>query len=111
MAERSKEKKVGLASAEADLRDPQSSFLHAKKSPVCFRLFSNVSIVSLPFSFVTEDEVLLCVKDISHFLMQDIAFLSGKQTFSYIKIRYMFESINKVNLVLLIGGYIIFIFQ
>lgn len=87
MAERSKEKKVGLASVDADLRDPQSSFLHAKKSPVCFWLFSNVPIVSLPFSFVTEDEVLLCVKDVSHFLMQDIAFLSGKQTFSYIKIR------------------------
>ncbi|XP_059739687.1 protein enabled homolog [Bos taurus] len=60
---------------------------------------------------VAKDEVLLCVKDVSHFLMQDIAFLSGKQTFSYIKIRQMFESISKVNLVLLIGGYIIFIFQ
>ena len=110
MAERSKDK-VGLASAEADLRNPQSSFLHAKKYPVRFWLFFNVTIVSLPFSFSIEDEVLLCVKDVSHFLMQDIAFLSGKQTFSYIKIRQMFESISKVNLVLLIGGYIIFIFQ
>ncbi|XP_073918787.1 proto-oncogene DBL isoform X3 [Castor canadensis] len=31
----------------------------------------------LQAAFVAETELLLCVKDISHFLMQDIAFLSG----------------------------------
>ena len=83
MAERNKEK-VSSASGDADLRDPQSSFRHDEKSCVRFWLSSNVPAVSLPFSFVIETEVLLRVKDISHFLMQDIAFLSGKQTFSYI---------------------------
>lgn len=48
---------------------PQSSFLHAKKSPVCFRPFSNVPIVSLP-SRLSRKTALLCVKDASHFLMQ-----------------------------------------
>lgn len=35
-------------------------------------------VISLPFSFVIESKLHLRVKDISHFLMQDIAFLSGK---------------------------------
>lgn len=38
-------------------------------------------------SRLLETEVLLRVKDISHFLMQDIAFLSGKQTLSYVETR------------------------
>lgn len=41
-------------------------------------------VISSIFLFVIETDLLLRIKDISHFLMQDIAFLSGKQTFLYI---------------------------
>ncbi|XP_032124218.1 proto-oncogene DBL isoform X2 [Sapajus apella] len=40
-------------------------------------LYLNMYVISSLFLFVIETNLLLCIRDISHFLMQDIAFLSG----------------------------------
>lgn len=80
-----------LSSVCADivLCDPQTSSQRGERT--C--MFQAVLLTWVLFFFfplsLTEAELLLHVKDIKHFLMQDIAFLSGKPTVTWLTHSYL----------------------